>query len=758
MNRRFRNSMLLLALLCSTVAFAGVKRALIIGIDTYEETKQTPAAFANRGAEERAGWRNLNGCVNDARSMKQLVMARYGFMEQNIDTLMNRQATHESILNAINMLISDCQPQAGDVVLIYYAGHGSQVKNSRSYDGTGQDQTMVPSDLWDIRNKELAPLFNQFLDKGVTLTIIYDCCHSGGIARGNSLPVEYVSRQAPPLNFDANDPSRSENVEERGALVFSAAQRDQTAKEALDADGISHGAFTLALIRAINSATTNESAQMIFTRIVANLKSEGGPKFQDPIIGGNEARKNATLFGTPVNDAKTHTIVGVQEILDGYIRLRGGFELSIYPGCRFAKPDGKDTLEVVKVAGIGTSLAKVVTGDATAFHPGDIVEMLNWVTPDRPTLLLWSPAATMTATELTTAIAPVLALYNSGYCSQVKDQTEAAPEYVIQYHVNHWMISQAGKSKIKTLTSLSEKELKKEIRKGASVSLQLPPTKEFDAALHKKIGAGTENSAIDFTSDPIAANYIVAGRSNGRLEYALIRPNISSNDTSSNMALPLRSTWVGGEQTEKGADSIASYAIRLGKLNAWMNLASPPDEFPYYLGLKHKNGALVQPGETVYGGDRLELVLVLDTVNFKPYYCQRYINIFAVDKDGKMTLLYPRPELGDGNKVEYRGKFQSKRMIALEKSPGGDPLGFNVSKPYGYDTYFMVASETPLPPDIFKSDGVLERGPSKASGSPLTNMMRNYGSRSRGFEEDPPAVTSEMWSVRKLQVLSAEKK
>lgn len=320
------------------------------------------------------------------------------------------------------------------------------------------------------------------------------------------------------------------------------------------------------------------------------------------------------------------------------------------------------------------------------------------------------------------------------------------------------MISQAGKSKIKTLTALNEKELKKEIRKGAKVSLQLPPTKEFDAALHSKIGAGTDNSAIDFTSDPMSANYIVAGRTNGRLEYALIRPNISASDTASNLSLPLRSTWIGGDQAAKGADSIAGYAIRLGKLNAWMNLASPPDEFPYYLGLKHKDGGMVQPNETVFGGERLELVLVLDTVNFKPFYCQRYINVFAVDATGKMVLLYPRPELGDGNKIEYRGKYQSKRTIPLEKTPGGDPLGFTVSKPYGYDTYFMVASETPLPPDIFKSDGVLERGPSRSGGSALTNMMRNYGSRTRSFTEDPPAVTSEMWSVRKFQVLSAEKK
>lgn len=742
---------MLCAVLCCLHLSAGMKRALIIGIDTYEETPQTPAAFAQRGEAERAGWKNLHGCVNDARAMKQLIMARYGFMEQNIDTLMDRAATHESILNALHNLIGKCQPQAGDVVFIYYAGHGSQVRNSRSYDGTGQDQTMVPSDLYDIRNKELAPLFNQFLDKGVMLTVIYDCCHSGGLSR-SSLPVQYVTRQAPPLSFDANDGSRSVNIEERGALVYSAAQRDQAAKEAVDADGITHGAFTLALMHAIHSATTNENAAMVFTRIVANLKSEGGPKFQDPVMGANEQRRNATLFGTPVTDAKTKTIVGVQETVDGYVRLRGGYELSIYPGCRFAKPGGSDTLEVVSVAGIGTSLAKTVRGNANAFHPGDLVEMLNWATPDRPTLLIWSPAATMNAAQLRAAIAPVQSLFASAHCVEVKDQTEAVPGYTIQFHVDRWMLSQTGSGKVKTFVALSEKELKKEIRKGATVLLQLPPTKEFDAALRLQIGAGTDNSAIAFTNDPVAANYILAGRSNGRLEYALIRPNVSKADTAAQHPLPLRSTWVGAEPSAQGADSIADYAVRLGKLNAWMNLASPPDEFPYYLALKHKNGALVQPGETVYGGDRIELVLLLDTVSFQPYYCQRYVNVFGVDANGKMALLYPRPELGDGNKIEYRGKWQSKRMIALEKTPGGEPLGVFVSKPYGYDTYFMVASESPLPADIFRSDGVLERG---GSPNPLVQLMRNHGAKTRSGE-DAPVVTSEMWCIRKVQVMSAD--
>ncbi len=734
---------------------AGVKRALIIGIDNYAPTPQTPAAFV-RGNVEADRLQNLKGCVNDALSMRNLVMARYGFQAQNIDTLFNKQATHESILNSLNILISECQAQAGDVVLIYYAGHGSQVKNSKSNDGTGLDQTIVPSDLWDIRDKELTVLFNQLLDKGVTLTLIFDCCHSGSLARGSSLPVQYVSRQYPSVDLDFVDPSNPDKPESRGTLVFSAAQSDQTAKESKDENGISHGAFTLALLRAINSSSTNESATNIFLRMVANLKSVGGPNDQDAVMGGTPERISATLFGTPVTEGTTRTVVGVQEVAGGYVYLRGGYELSIYPGCRFAKVDGKDTLEVISVGGIGASIAKVAVGNINSFHPGDLVEMLNWVTPDKPTLLIWKPECSMTEAELKTAIAPVNSLFASGYCTNVLDPTEKAPQYVIQYNAGQWLITQAATDKIKHMTSLTEKNLKRDIVKGSSVCLQLPPTKELNEALLKKIGKGSENSAIDFTQNPEAANYILTGRNNGGLEYALIRPNVSSSDTTFMTSLPLRTNWFATDPATKPADSLSNYAVRLGKLNAWLNLYAPPDDFPYYLGIKRAGGALLQPNEIVYEDDRLELVLLLDTLRATVHHSMRYVNVFGIDSKGKMVLLYPRPELGDGNKVHFMGKWQAPKMIPLMKN-SKDPLGFDISEPFGYDTYFMVASEAPLPSDIFKSDGVITRGAGEP-GNGLTNIMRNCGTRTRAPKEDPPVATASKWSINKIVVKSAPKK
>ena len=95
---------------------------------------------------------------------------------------------------AIKQLSDESRP--GDVVIFYYAGHGAQRVNSLSREANRLDQTIVPSDanagVFDLRDKELARAFNPLMDKGVSLTLIFDSCHSGSIMRG--VPVEVTAR------------------------------------------------------------------------------------------------------------------------------------------------------------------------------------------------------------------------------------------------------------------------------------------------------------------------------------------------------------------------------------------------------------------------------------------------------------------------------------------------------------------------------------------------------------------------------------
>ena len=83
-------------------------------------------------------------------------------------------------------------------------------------------------------------IFNAALDKGIHLTVIFDSCHSGGVTRG--IGPKYRERT---LAFDPRDIAEAPDAASRTeqprpaptqradnpALVFSAAQQDQTAKE-----------------------------------------------------------------------------------------------------------------------------------------------------------------------------------------------------------------------------------------------------------------------------------------------------------------------------------------------------------------------------------------------------------------------------------------------------------------------------------------------------------------------------------------------
>ena len=69
-----------------------MKRALCVGINDYPV----------RGAD-------LKGCVNDAKAWARLLEEHYRFEPANITMLLNKQATKQAILAALDDLIAGCQ-------------------------------------------------------------------------------------------------------------------------------------------------------------------------------------------------------------------------------------------------------------------------------------------------------------------------------------------------------------------------------------------------------------------------------------------------------------------------------------------------------------------------------------------------------------------------------------------------------------------------------------------------------------------------
>jgi len=158
------------------------KYALIIGINNYYEEKGVVSEVS------------LHGSVNDANSIKSLLINKFGFKKDHLDTLYDANATRDNIIAAIKKKLRQCKP--GDVMVFYYSGHGVWMKNTDEEKDPikkGMNQAMLTSDLYNyddhlkclLRDFTLKEYFNLFVDKKIILTTIFDCCFSGNLARAS---------------------------------------------------------------------------------------------------------------------------------------------------------------------------------------------------------------------------------------------------------------------------------------------------------------------------------------------------------------------------------------------------------------------------------------------------------------------------------------------------------------------------------------------------------------------------------------------
>lgn len=141
------------------------KRAVFVVINDYRQLQPDGGA-------------NLRGCLSDGEQWKD-VLTKLGWLESDIRTLKDGQATRENIVAAAAWLVAGAQP--GDQLFLQYSGHGSYV-NVPSVGirpiicFSGPDVFKRPLTFKDMGEVLQVP-------EGVALTCIMDCCHSGARMR-----------------------------------------------------------------------------------------------------------------------------------------------------------------------------------------------------------------------------------------------------------------------------------------------------------------------------------------------------------------------------------------------------------------------------------------------------------------------------------------------------------------------------------------------------------------------------------------------
>ncbi len=144
------------------------QRALLVGINEYPRESD-----------------RLEGCVNDVFLMSS-VLQEGGFPPESIRVCLDERATAKGITERLRWLLDD--PRPGDSRVLFYSGHGATIPEyGENLEPDRKTETLVPYDFdWSpehaIVDDQIYALYSQ-LPYDTRFTMIFDCCHSGGIHR-----------------------------------------------------------------------------------------------------------------------------------------------------------------------------------------------------------------------------------------------------------------------------------------------------------------------------------------------------------------------------------------------------------------------------------------------------------------------------------------------------------------------------------------------------------------------------------------------
>ena len=227
--------------------------AVIVGVNTYTELP------------------HLKYAVKDAYAFRDHLLDNNLSSPENIFLLTDEQAT---IGNLRTVLGTEIKRKAGkeDLVIIYFAGHGSTEKDSRSPDGDGLEKYLLPYDAnpenlyaTALPMREIAHILDRI--NSDRLVFIADACYSG--ASGGRT----IARQGYRANLSDDFLNRISSG--KGRVIISASGPNEVSAED---DRLEHGVFTYYLIKALKGKADYDSDGLITVDEAYRYVSKEVPK------------------------------------------------------------------------------------------------------------------------------------------------------------------------------------------------------------------------------------------------------------------------------------------------------------------------------------------------------------------------------------------------------------------------------------------------------------------------------------------------
>lgn len=391
------------------------KWAVLIGIEHYESSRRRTAKLNPRHDDSgnEIQYSNLRGCVNDVLAVEKYLVGtikiKPGKIKRLIAPTPGRKYISElpkcylepTYANIVEALRVPDGARKGDLMYIHFSGHGARATTifDSNMKNSDLDEALVPVDIACggnyLRDLELGMLLQDLENAGLIVTVVLDCCHSGGAVRGEDNPqlgstrgIEGVykseEKRDRPTDFERIQAFSRDIVFPRrrntgGAVVLAACLEAQLAMEKVDGCH-SYGLLTKCLLDTLEDIhrPRHVSAQTLFQRI--RISVQGSNKYQMPYLVGNEGR----FFFTKTLGSKIYPLCVIsasidisKSVHDRFVRLEGGklhgvkvqSRYAILPyGFKFGKGFQKsDVLAQVRVLSVtdGEAQAQIEETDDT---------------------------------------------------------------------------------------------------------------------------------------------------------------------------------------------------------------------------------------------------------------------------------------------------------------------------------------------------------------------------------------------------------
>lgn len=226
---------------------------------------------------------SLQGCVNDSLNVKKLLDS-YGYDV----TIMNDHQqgslypSRANILAQINSHIGSLS--AGDIFILYYSGHGTQVTDLNGDEISGLDSVIVPIDgnsQGVIIDDTIRTTLNTAVE-GSKIFAVFDSCNSGSVCdlRYNYFDTSYRSNPADKIsdNLITRTPTITNtrySDSQPNVISLSGCRDNELSSESVSDRGIFCGALTYCILKYIYEQTPNNTVAAFLQYVRNLLKSNG---------------------------------------------------------------------------------------------------------------------------------------------------------------------------------------------------------------------------------------------------------------------------------------------------------------------------------------------------------------------------------------------------------------------------------------------------------------------------------------------------